>query len=294
MEQAAFMGYGPDDFNHSQIGAKFAGETENGVLPGDVILIARRHNHEPEIVGFGVVKGDYSTKARQSKPPQEFGSLRRLSPFRPWSRPPSGVPLIDALQYAQSLVRLHPESNETHRKVCDWIEKQLARKSGRAVQKASGKAAQKAKPGAKSPTLSLVDMPESHQLDYKVQTRSSVIKAKKVEAELVKGYSLWLDRQGRKLVAAKYTNLQCDGYEEDRKNLIEAKSSTTREHIRMAVGQLLDYAFQGREKLGVAHKAILLPKKPSSDMVAWLEPLKISIIWREGRVFLDDANGQFT
>jgi hypothetical protein len=35
---------------------------------------------------------------------------------------------------------------------------------------------------------------------------------------------------------------------ENRKNLIEAKASDNRENIRMAVGQLLDYAYQGKGK----------------------------------------------
>ena len=62
----------------------------------------------------------------------------------------------------------------------------------------------------------------------------------------------------------------------------------------MAVGQLLDYAFQGKEKLGEPNKAILLPKKPDNNIEKWLLSLKISVIWREKRFFLDNANGQFS
>ncbi len=43
----AIMGWGP---NHA-IGRRFA----KRVMANDVILVARRHNHKPEIVGFGVV-----------------------------------------------------------------------------------------------------------------------------------------------------------------------------------------------------------------------------------------------
>jgi len=139
-----------------------------------------------------------------------------------------------------------------------------------------------------------VSSPENHQLDYKVQTKARVIRAEKVEAELLQSYRRWLAEQGRKLSAVKYRALQCDAYEEDRRNLIEAKSSARREHIRMAVGQVLDYAFQGRKKFGAAHKAILLPSEPSSEIVDWLDSLEIKVIWRDKKAFLDSANGQFT
>jgi hypothetical protein len=62
----------------------------------------------------------------------------------------------------------------------------------------------------------------------------------------------------------------------------------------MAVGQVLDYAFQGRKQFGDCYKAILLPSKPRPDIVDWLESLQIKIIWREKKDFLDNANGQFT
>src|SRR5437764_214509 len=88
-ERAAFMGYDPDDPGHGQSGPKFAGRTQRGVVEGDVILIARRYLGNPEIVAFGVVRGKHATKIAGFKPPDAFGSLRMLSSFRPWSRPPS-------------------------------------------------------------------------------------------------------------------------------------------------------------------------------------------------------------
>ena len=52
---AAFMGYDSRDKGHGASGHKFA----HSVKPGDIILIARRHRSEPEIVGFGVVRGNF-------------------------------------------------------------------------------------------------------------------------------------------------------------------------------------------------------------------------------------------
>ena len=137
-------------------------------------------------------------------------------------------------------------------------------------------------------------LPQNHQLDYQVQTKTKVIRAEKVEAVLLGDYGRWLAQQGRKLSAVKYRTLQCDAYEADRRNLIEAKSSARREHIRMAVGQLLDYAFQGNKKFRHPHKELLLLSKPASDIVDWLDSLKIKIVWRKKKAFFDNANGQFT
>jgi hypothetical protein len=293
-ERAAFMGWGPNDYDHAQIGPTFAGKTKHSVSPGDVILIARRHQYEPEIVGFGVVKGAAKTMTR-SKAPEAFGSLRKLSPFKPWSRAPGNIPIIDILRHTRAIIQLHPKRNTSHRKVCMWMERKLAL-HGKTEHRGkelpvSGKIMGRRK--SVSTALSIVDRPESHQLDYKVQTKSKVITAKQIEARLVAAYAEWLTQQDRRLVAAKYARLQCDGYEPARRNLIEAKSATTREHIRMAAGQLLDYAFEGQAKFGVPSKAILLPEKPASDLIRWLVPLNIHVIWREGSGFYDNANGQF-
>ena len=93
--RAAFMGWSPNDWAHNQMGPKFAGKTERGIRLGDVILIARRHNFEPEIVGFGVVHGQFARRVRGLKTPESFGSLRRLRPFVPWTgEPPGHVPLL--------------------------------------------------------------------------------------------------------------------------------------------------------------------------------------------------------
>jgi hypothetical protein len=141
--------------------------------------------------------------------------------------------------------------------------------------------------------IELVDQPESHQLDYKIQTKRQIIQAKRIEAGLLEGYCQWLKHRDRKLVLAKYGRLQCDGYEEQSRNLIEAKASTDREHVRMAVGQLLDYAFQGKKKLGSPNMGILLPEKLNPRIEKWLLSLSISIIWKDGESFFDNANGQF-
>ena len=291
-ERAAFMGYGPDDAGHGQIGPKFAGKTERGIRIGDIILIARRHQHKPEIVGFGKVHGKATKSIRGFRAPESFGSLRSLRQFIPRSKPPRDVPFGKVVRHTKALVQLHPDRNNAHRKVCEWIEQQFQKRSS-----GGGIAERRHKKKANFPNPDesvIVSSPENHQLDYKVQSKAKIIKAKSTEAELLRGYQRWLEQQDRKLSTVKYKALRCDAFEEDRRNLIEAKSSASREHIRMAVGQILDYAFQGNKKFGDPNKTILLPSEPGSDIVDWLDSLKIKIIWRKRRAFLDNANGWFS
>jgi hypothetical protein len=141
----------------------------------------------------------------------------------------------------------------------------------------------------RKPTI-IKNLPDPGQLDFKVQTAAMVRVAKKREAELVKAYERSLRK---KLKFVGFQGLRCDAYDEERNNLVEAKSSGEREYIRMAVGQLLDYAYLGRKKLGTPNMAILLPKKPDATLLEWLSELKISVIWRQGRAFDDNAGGQF-
>jgi len=111
---------------------------------------------------------------------------------------------------------------------------------------------------------------------------------------LLHGYQRWLMTQGRQLTALQYGRNECDAWEAERQNIIEAKAQARREDIRMAVGQLFDYAFQMRGQFENPNKAILLPSEPPEGRVKWLEPLGIKLIWRSGRSFEDNAGGQFT
>lgn len=114
------------------------------------------------------------------------------------------------------------------------------------------------------------------------------------ESRLLKRYRAWLAQRGHELKTAVYGKLRCDAYEPDRGNLIEAKASSSREAIRMAVGQLLDYAYQGRKTLGRPAKAALVPQKPDQDIEDWLRSLDISAIWPASGLLHDNtADGRF-
>ena len=104
LHKAAFMGYPPGDKGHKQSGYKFA----HVIRPNDIVLIARRHHHHPQVVGYGVVVGPYKKTLSGLTPPEAFGSLRELSPFRPLSSPPKNVNMTHALGQIAALHELHP------------------------------------------------------------------------------------------------------------------------------------------------------------------------------------------
>jgi hypothetical protein len=215
--------------------------------------------------------------------------MRRLSPFVATSRAPARIHIIDVLHHTSSLTKLHPGTRKAHALVCRWMERRLSRNKKRNLPHEAPAEVQLQTFKA----TKLVDSPRHHQLDYLVRSKKQIVRAKKDEARLLIAYQRWLKRRGRTLATAKYGKLECDGFEKARCNLIEAKSSTSREHVRMAVGQLLDYAFQIKKKFGKPNMAILLPRKPDPDPVNWIAQSKISLIWRKNEAFLDNANGQF-
>lgn len=281
---AAFMGWGPDDPKH-KIGPKFA----HAISEGDVILIARSFQRRPNVVGFGVVTGAYQTRLRGFTAPGNDkwqGSIRTLSPFIPRTAIPPRLSIMKVLNQTAALHELHPATDHQHRLICGWMATELS--IGMIGKDGSG-----ANSKSRNGRVSLKKLFDPGQLDFEVRTPETVRMARKLEAELVNDYRQWLKEKVPELKVANYQGLRCDAYEEERNNLIEAKSSGRREYIRMAVGQLLDYAYLGRKKFGSPNMAILLPRKPEAKLLEWLAEAKISVIWKQRHAFVDNANGQF-
>ena len=191
---------------------------------------------------------------------------------------------MSALGQIMALRKLHPDKNDDHRKVCRWLEQHLS--IGESPK------ARTDPEDAVEPLLRALHF--GNELDYKVQGRKIAVTAQKAEAKLLIAYQRWLERKGRVLHLARYGRLICDAYEKENNNLIEAKRSARREYIRMAAGQLLDYAFAGRTLFGTPNMAILLPKRPTGASFKWLNEIGIHLIWREGRTFHDNGAGRFT
>jgi len=72
--------------------------------------------------------------------------------------------------------------------------------------------------------------------------------------------------------------LYSDLRDETTRELVEAKGSAGRDHLRAAVGQLLDY---GRFA-GAASHAVLLPTRPRHDLLAYLASVQVAAVHPAG------------
>lgn len=139
-----------------------------------------------------------------------------------------------------------------------------------------------------------VPIEAGHVEGYDVASRQIVARAERREFRLVRDYVAALAAQGDDIMRYRLPvdtgSLYCDVFNETRRQLIEAKASTDRGSVRMAIGQLADYArfFEPRPSL-----AVLVDARPNSDLVALLESQQISVVWREGKTFSDNAAGAF-
>lgn len=284
----AIMGYRPDDPKHAA-GLKFAGRYKKGrsIQTGDIILIARSHKKAPDIVGIGVVNRGYRTV--RLPPSDDNVYIRDLKPFIAVDRAPNNVPINALVRHHLALAQLHPgdTGKPAHKTVCDWMERKLRETS----QKHPGAQNRGGDNGASSSEVTEVELGKKKS-GYKIRTKSQVTRSRNIEDKLLEDYKQWLIAKGRAPSALEFGRLRCDCWEKARRNLIEAKASTRREDIRMAVGQLLDYSFRAKTKFKNINLAILLPKEPAPDFVNWL-PAGINIIWRKNRRFFDNANGKF-
>jgi hypothetical protein len=70
--------------------------------------------------------------------------------------------------------------------------------------------------------------------------------------------------------------------------LFEAKGTVERGSIRMAIGQLLDYS---RFVEPAPRCAVLLPSAPRQDLRDLLQSAGVDLVWREGKKFIDSADG---
>lgn len=110
------------------------------------------------------------------------------------------------------------------------------------------------------------------------------------EAKLVHTMREWLrDQRGvvatglRIPYAPESRNLRADLYVSEPPILIEAKSTSSREAIRLAIGQLFDYRRWMRPQPALA---VLVPSEPPKDMVDLLTDLGIGSIWPTGGSFM--------
>lgn len=105
--------------------------------------------------------------------------------------------------------------------------------------------------------------------------------ASRVEFELQAAFARWLTLRGDevKLLVLETADgvLRPDLYNETTGEVIEAKKSVARTYVRTAIGQVLDYAHVARVKSLDLAPSILLPGRPSHDILALCHSLGITV-----------------
>ena len=115
----------------------------------------------------------------------------------------------------------------------------------------------------------------------------------RAEAQLVDRYLAWLAKKGRGmssvLLPSESGALRVDLFDPAQNLLIEAKAKSSREYVRYAVGQLMDYRRRITPRPSLA---VLLPESPAQDMLDLLKELNISVIFEAGGRFIDPTFGR--
>jgi hypothetical protein len=156
----------------------------------------------------------------------------------------------------------------------------------------SARAAAPAGGARTTPTARLVAVESPRSYKALVKARPATV-AHPVESGLVHEYVNHLEAAGDELSALLVElpggrSIRNDVINCTRQTLIEAKQASTREHIRTAIGQILDYQrfWKGN------HRAVLVPDRPDADLLDLLDSVAIKAIWRSGSGgFEDNANG---
>jgi len=292
--RSAYMGYPPN----KPVGQRFA-----QIARGDVILIAhgsmKNHGANRRLVACGRVEANFQNPDGRVDDSvlRDHSQYAKLSPFLSLDEDPTrcGIPLRDTLHDGNpqppAVFELQPGApgHPGNRALCDWLGRKLSRAP-----------AQRGNAGGNQQTSVIANSvmvdADANSEAYEVTTRKQVIEAEKREQQLVNQFVALLDRRGITAERLRYSSTEgifyCDVYVTDQAHLIEAKGSTSRGDIRMAIGQLFDYK-QLTRKAGkrISRLAVLLPTRPAGDMEALLTSLKIGVIWKNGRSFSDNCGG---
>ncbi len=136
----------------------------------------------------------------------------------------------------------------------------------------------------------------------KQHPRTEAVSVERREHRLVKEYESHLRRNRDEVGALELpvdsTTLRTDLVNVTRGHLIEAKGTTRRESVRMAIGELADYAYLIEEDPpgSLPHplrNAILVPSRLSQALERLLSRLDIAVVWKTGDGFTDNADGAF-
>jgi hypothetical protein len=152
-------------------------------------------------------------------------------------------------------------------------------------------------PAKTVPVVKDVDIEQQNTETYMVSPSGEQRLAVRAEQQLVGRYRDYMAAKGiavrRKeyLPAGEVRPIYSDVWVEDRRALIEAKNSDSRDALRQAIGQLYDYR---RFHQPLIRLAVLLPYPPKAERLDLLQSAGIEALWPHGPGFRDSAGGVFT
>jgi hypothetical protein len=131
------------------------------------------------------------------------------------------------------------------------------------------------------------------------QISASTTIATRQEAQLQNRYIEFLRNKGHEVgtytisIPESNAPLRVDLVDRTTQRLVEVKAGSSRGYVREAIGQVLDYVFQ-MKRIGdeVWSPAILLPGRPSDDLVTLITNLGIELVWESENSFLNSADGK--
>ncbi|WP_435129106.1 hypothetical protein [Actinacidiphila sp. bgisy144] len=149
-----------------------------------------------------------------------------------------------------------------------------------------GTSGRKATPNAETSGTFVV--PEAFGTKLSIRAATAATIAVRHEAELTQAYQAHLESAGHKTGAFQIkvkgltSTLRTDLYDATDHVLYEAKGSNSREDIRMALGQILDYSryIKTSEHEGEPKRVILLPAAPTPDMYTLLDRYDVQVVYR--------------
>lgn len=143
-------------------------------------------------------------------------------------------------------------------------------------------------PASTEPTVEVVPIEEQHVETFSVTSTGKQSTAHRSEQTLVHAFRDHQESQGHTIERHKYgpsgspSALYCDLVDLTAGVLYEAKSDVKRTSVRMAIGQLLDYR---RFEPGDMQLAILLPRKPTQDIIDLILSVPATVVWRTAEGF---------
>ena len=128
-----------------------------------------------------------------------------------------------------------------------------------------------------------IEVESQHVERFEVSVQGHIIEANRREQSLVKAYAQHLTDRSHRVTRHRYQPdgsvppLVCDLVDETDQMLYEAKGDVRRTSVRMAIGQLLDYR---RFEAPSMKLAVLLPRRPTQDLIELIYEVPASVAWR--------------